>query len=355
MKEKHTVSFLISNHFNIFYLTGFIGLAPTEREGFLFITDKSIYFFTDNRYLSKDLNNKLKNIGAILKLIEPGNSLLDHLKNIIKIENILEVEFESSDLTYAEYERIVTTLGSISFKSSQIHIQSIRAIKTTEEVELIREACLQSDKCLREISPLIRVGMTERELAFKMEMWIKEKGFALSFDPIVACDENSAIAHYDTRSGNGVFKKESVILIDFGISYKHYLSDITRMYSIGKPSDEYIYAYETLLRAQLETLNSLKMERDPKVVDKIPRAVLEHSGLPNFAHSTGHGVGLEIHEFPKLSIYAPDILQTGHIVTVEPGVYISGKFGIRIEDTVHISSSSEIDILTQTSKEMAIL
>ena len=250
-----------------------------------------------------------------------------------------------------------------------------------------------------EIVKTIRVGQTEKEIAWGIEKWIKEKGYDLAFYPIVAVDRNSAVPHYDVRAdGKAKIKKGSVLLIDFGVKYQNYCSDITRMFFVGRPTDEMTNVYEKLLSAQEKTLehvgsqqphprslphipplterrrsatlgppvarlsNSVaeKLVSSPKQnpkckdIDKYCRDQLGELAR-HFTHSTGHGVGLEIHEGPRLSTHSKDVLRAGQVVTVEPGVYITGRWGMRIEDTVLIGKNGEAIRLTKYPKDLQII
>ncbi|MEO6508617.1 MAG: Xaa-Pro peptidase family protein [Patescibacteria group bacterium] len=342
-------SFLVSNFYSIFYLTGIQTLTPEEREAFLFITEKNTYFFTDGRYVDDELLNKISSLNGTFKLIEVGKGLMYHLGEIIKEEKLQSIAFEEEDLKYKEY----LSLQNLLIKLTPVAhlITGLREIKTTEEVELVKKACELTDLCLAEITPLIKPKMSEKELSWKLESWIREHGYQIAFDPIVAVDQNSAIPHYDTRTGNGVIGASSILLLDFGIRYKNYNSDITRMVFIGKQSDEVIHTYKRLAAAQEKTVQFVKKGVELREVDLFCREQLKKYHLPDYMHSTGHGVGLEVHELPKVSFNSKDTLKQQHIFTIEPGVYLLGKYGMRVEDTVYIDKDFNASQLTLFSKE----
>jgi len=342
-------SLLISNFYNILYLTGFKTLTENEREAFVLITKNSVYLFTDGRYLSK--NTSLS--GFELILLEPGKGLIYHLQNIIKDNSILKLGFESDDLRYFEFQRMQQLLAGIILQPTEKLVIKTREAKEQEEIRQIRKACLITDQCLLEIQQLIKVGMSEKHIAYLLESLIKQKGYDLAFDPIVAVNENSAIPHYHTKSGKGSVEKESVILIDFGVKYKDYLSDITRMFFFN-PASGILETYDKLLKAQNKTVTILNSLKDPKSVDFYCRNLLQKSGLAGFPHSLGHGVGLQIHEYPKLSQVSTDSLYNGQVFTIEPGVYVEGQWGMRIEDTVALVNG-KAEVLTKFSKEPIIL
>jgi len=358
LEEKNLDGFLVSNFYNILYLTEFKTLTNDEREGWGLITAKNVYLFTDLRYV-KSQNSKVKNTSQKLKIITSEKSLIVHLKEIIYEEKIQRLGFEGDDLKVNELQKLKEPLINVELVSLEKLIIKIRGIKDEEEIKKIKMACQIADQCLGEIVKTIKAGATEKEIAFKIEFWLKEKNQDLSFYPIVAIDKNSAIPHYDTRNGNNEkVKKNSIILIDFGAKFQDYHSDMTRMIFVGKPTDEMIDTYRTLLKAQEKTIEQLKIDSNPVSVDQFCRRVLTspYSLIPNpYPHSTGHGVGLQIHEYPKISFTSTDVLLPNQVVTIEPGVYIEGKWGMRVEDTVLIKGNKQIEVLTKFSKEFLII
>ena len=342
--EKNLDGFLVSNFYNILYLTGFKTLTSDEREAWGLVTKNNIYLFTDSRYT---INNKF----LILKLITPKKGLIKHLQEIVVEEKIQRLGFESDDLKVNELQKLKEPLINVGLVSLEKLIIKIREIKDEEEIKKIKMACQIADQCLGEIVKTIKAGITEKEIAFKIEFWLKEKNHDLSFYPIVAVDENSAIPHYDTRNGRDEkVKKNSIILIDFGAKFQDYHSDMTRMVFIGKPTNEMINTYKALLNAQERTIEQLKIDSNPVSVDQFCR-----QQLLIYPHSTGHGVGLQIHECPKISFTSIDVLLPNQVITIEPGVYIEDKWGMRVEDTVLIKENKQIEVLTQFSKQPLII
>lgn len=364
--EKNLGGFLVSNFFNILYLTGFKTLTDNEREAWTLVTAKSTYLFTDSRYLNDKIqmtndksitNNKFLN----LKLITPEKGLIKHLIEIVNEEKIQIMGFEGDDLKVNELQKMKTFLTNVELISLEKLIIKIREIKDEEEISNLRTACKIADQCLEEIVKTIKPGTSEKEIAFRIEFWLKEKGYDLSFYPIIAIDKNSAVPHYGTRAGNDEkVKKNSIILIDYGAKFEDYHSDTTRMIFVGKPTSEMINTYKILLNAQEKTIERLKTDNNPVSVDQFCRQQLtSHYSLAtnhsSYSHSTGHGVGLRIHEFPKISFTSTDVLLLNQVVTIEPGVYINNKWGMRIEDTVLIKEKGEIEVLTKFSKKLLII
>lgn len=362
--EKNLDGLLISNFYNILYLTGFKTLTDNEREGWGLVTTKNAYLFTDSRYLNNKIqitndksiiNNKL----LILKLITPEKGLIKHLVEIVGEEKIKRLGFEGDDLKVGELNKFKKHFIDIEFICLEKLIIKIREIKDEEEIKKIRKACQIADECLSKIIKTIKVGQTEKEISFKIEFWLKEKGYDLSFYPIVAIDKNSAVPHYDTRSGNNEkIKTNSIILIDFGAKFQNYHSDMTRTIFVGKPTNEMINAYQSLQNAQEQTVERLKTDDNPVSVDQFCRKILSinYKLQPTtYSHSTGHGVGLHIHEYPKISFTSTDVLLPSQVVTIEPGVYLEGKWGMRIEDTVLLKENGQIEILTKFNKQLLII
>jgi len=349
LEEKNLDGFLVSNFYNVLYLTGFRTLTDNEREGWGLVTKDNIYLFTDSRYI---INNKY----LILKLITPEKGLIKHLMEIVAEEKIQRLGFEGDDLKVNELQKLKEQLINVELVFLEKLVIKIREIKDEDEINKIRTACQIADQCLKEIVRTIKIGTTEKEIAFKIEFWLKEKNHNLSFYPIVAIDKNSAIPHYDTMNGNNEkVKKNSVILIDYGAKFNGYHSDITRMIFVGQPTDEMVNTYKTLLNAQEKTIEQLKIDNNPVFVDQFCRKLIINNRLPIYQHSTGHGVGLQIHEYPKISFTSTDVLLPNQVITIEPGVYIEDKWGMRVEDTILIKENKRVEVLTKLSKQPLII
>ena len=352
--EKNLNGFLVSNFYNILYLTGFKTLTDNEREGWGLVTAKTVYLFTDLRYVKSPSFAKASGGKQKLKIIMPDRGLIKHLQEIVVEEKIQRLGFEGDDLKVNELQRMKTFLTNVEFISLEKLIIKIREIKDEKEINNIRTACKIADQCLEEIVKTIKVGTTEKEVAFKIEFWLKEKGYDQSFYPIIAINKNSTVPHYDTRSGNNEkVKKNSIILIDFGAKFQNYHSDMTRMIFVGKPTDKMINTYKILLNTQEKTIEQLKIDNNPVSLDQFCRQQLNSNNqLPSYSHSTGHGVGLQIHEFPKISFTSTDVLLPNQVITIEPGVYFENKWGMRIEDTVLIKENNKVEVLTKFNKKL---
>ncbi len=341
MAEIKTDSLLVSNFYNILYLTGFKTLTTDEREAYMLVTNNNVYLFTDGRYITN--NFKLKILNFKLGLIEPGKSVIMHLTDIINDEKLQSLAIEAEDLHIDEYKKLQKAFTAVNLLAVNNFIIKIREVKDREEIKKIQKACAIGDQCLTDVVKTIKIGMTEKEIALRLEMWLKKYGYDLAFDPIVAVNQNSAVPHYATKDGHGKVEKQSIVLIDFGAKYEDYRSDITRMVLIN-PNTKMINTYNKLQKLQEETIAQIRIGQPAKKLDEFSRQ--HHS----FTHSLGHGVGLEIHEYPKLSSRSADIVRPGQVFTIEPGIYWPGKYGMRVEDTVTVDATGRVAVLTRFPK-----
>ena len=358
LRKEAVDAFFITNFYNIFYLTGFRTLSPHEREAYLLVTRKNVYVFTDGRYIhqlefqitNNKFTNQLQNSNIKIKQISAEMGLIKHLQEIVDEEQIKTLGFEGEDMRFSEY-----FLLRKAFQIKLIPFDRIvliqRVVKTHDEIAKITKACEIGDQCLTDISKLIQGGVSEKEIAWKIEEWLRTKNYELSFDPIVAVDANAALAHYDTKSGKGRVKHDSVVLIDFGVKYQDYCSDITRMFFMKDVSDEIKKTYSVLKTAQQQTVQQLEIGKKLKDIDLFCRRLITSNQYPNYSHSTGHGIGLEVHEYPKVSSQSMDVVTANQVFTIEPGIYVAGKWGMRVEDTVTVTLDGRVDILTKYSKE----
>ncbi len=342
---------LITDYYNLTYLTGFTGFSPEEREGYLLIIKHASHFLTDGRYLNEKLKTQMGKLTVACHLITREKTVLELLPVLAQTEKCNKIAFEAESVRFDEYQKFGELLKQKLIPVEQF-IEDERRVKDSEEISCIQEACNLTTRCLEDIKKVIQVEVDEKEIAYKIEAWIRERGYELAFSPIiVAVDKNAAIPHYDTRLSDRRVKRGSLILIDFGIKYKGYVSDITRVFFAGKPNPEIEDAYNVLLHAQEKTIEKLNTDKDAKSLDSYCRRLLIENNQIDFSHSTGHGVGLEIHESPRLSSRSQDILVDGNVFTVEPGIYIEGKWGMRIEDTV-VLQNGKAKVLTKFTKKI---
>ncbi len=346
---------LISNPSNIRYLSGFVGSSETEREVWMLIVDKNIYFFTDARYYDSIKYSvfSIKNLQT--KLIDSEHKLTDQIAHILENKKIKKLGFEQDDLRYSEWSKISKVLSKIELMAMPSLVTDLRQIKSNDEIKKLKNACQLTTEILTALIPFLKPGVTEKELAWKLELMTREAGAELSFPPIVAIDANAASPHYNSQAfGKGKIKSNSIILIDFGVKFDGYCSDMTRMVFVGEPEAEIKNIYDRLLEVQEKAITMARPGNKASSIDAFCRSELLKNKLPNIPHSTGHGVGLDIHEMPHISTHSKETLEAGMTITIEPGVYFTGKYGMRIEDTVVVTEGKPT-ILTKFPKEIIII
>lgn len=352
---------LISSTPTITYLTNYSGFSTEEREAFLLIvaqpqglTHKTPgvygYLFTDGRYMEavKDIPNfTLVEIGSKIPLTEA-------LTSISKKEKITIVGYESDNLTVSEYLRIKKCFT----KTKAITLHEVRIEKEEEEIEAIQKACALGDKAFDHILPLIKEGITEKELAFQLELFIKKQHADLSFRTIVAFGKNAAIPHHQTGNQR-LASSGQFVLLDFGVKLNNYCSDMTRTVFFGKATEDQKRMYQTVIEAQKLAIDFLNHESrvmnhesiKAADVDKTAREYITTQGYPTIPHSLGHGIGIEVHETPRLSPFSKDILRPNMVFSIEPGIYIPGVGGVRIEDIVVLTKNGP-QLLTKAKRSL---
>ncbi|MBC8481407.1 MAG: aminopeptidase P family protein [Planctomycetes bacterium] len=324
LKQKNIDSLILTRESNITYLTGFTG-----QDSWAIITPRTAYLITDSRYtqLAQKQCPYTKIIIRNQSLPIAAANILKRLKtaNKIAVENNIEL---------AAYQAIKKA-AKINLKSSANIVESLRTIKDTHEINSIKKAAQIAAEALEKTLACIQPSITEFGLAALLDYNIRQLNARNSFDTIVAFGPNAACPHHQPT--NRKLKTNDTILIDFGAKYNGYCSDITRCFTVGKPSSRFKKVYGTVLKAQKAAISAVKQGISVKTVDSAAREVIENSGLPLYSHGTGHGIGLDIHEVPLLSSRSNQILQPGMVITIEPAVYIPQKLGIRIEDDILVT------------------
>ncbi len=319
------------------YFSGFDG------EGKLLVTADSAILITDFRYT--EAAEKLDGIRVY--------DIAGGLKGAFPTD-LEQIKICEEAISLAAYNRLKETLPQTAFVSDDGAIAQVRMVKDASELSEIRRASAIAESAYENLLNLVRVGVTERELAFEFE-WLCRKAGAegLSFSTIVASGENSSMPHAlvtDRALQNGDF-----ITFDFGCIYQGYCSDMTRTVALGSCSDEMRKIYSIVLQAQLAGLEAVRAGAVCNAADAQARKIIEDAGYGKyFGHSLGHGVGLQVHELPNLSPKSKFVLQANMVVSVEPGIYLPGKFGVRIEDLV-VVGLEKCEILTKNSKELCII
>ena len=327
--EKELDAILISAPENRRYLSGFTGSA-----GYLLVSKDRSILVTDSRY-----TEQAQNQSPDFEVIQVRGGW-DWLTEMLKGTGVKRLGFESQHMTVSTYESLLAALkneselSSVSLVGASGLAENQRVIKDSTEIELLQRAIDASDAAMELVCPTIREGMTESEVAWRMEMAMREAGAdSLSFDTIVAAGPNGAMAHHSPSDRQ--IKRGEPIVIDMGAQVGGYCSDITRTVVVGEPDDTFRKIYDIVLGAQLTAINTVRPGMTGEECDGLARAVIADAGYgDNFGHSLGHGVGLAVHENPRVSPKSDDTLHPETVFTVEPGIYISGWGGIRIEDIV---------------------
>ncbi len=332
---------IVTNPINIKYLTNI------QAEGILLVTRKENIFITDGRYI-EDVHNTLTLFDEIVVYDIKGLSKEDFENFFMFCEN---VGFEENYVTYAKYKEYIHKYKINSLVETENMIEKQRMIKDEEEIENIKKACRVTDECFEHIVDYIRPGMTEKQIAREIDYYYYKHSEGLSFDTIVASGENSSKPHAvptDRRIQN-----VDIITIDMGCKINGYCSDMTRTIFVGEVPEYIKPVYDLVLKNQEQALQDMKDNANTKQISKM---VDNDFRLNNYdlIHALGHGVGLEVHEEPILSINSEHTLKENMVVTDEPGIYIAGQFGIRIEDTVLITKSG-CESLTKSPKRYIII
>ncbi|HSW47602.1 MAG TPA: Xaa-Pro peptidase family protein [Candidatus Saccharimonadales bacterium] len=346
MNKQGVDAVLVSSVANIIYLSGFDYFNDLERDGYLLITKKKQYLITSSLY-SHAAKKIVKNYEVLE--VKAGKSFLDYLTDITKNKKITTLGIETDNLTVSEYNRFSKKVKS----TKHFDLSTLRISKTENEISLIKKACEIGDKAYSYILKNLRIGMTEKEIAFELEIYIRKTGANISFDTIVAFGANAAIPHHKTSDQK--LKMNQCVLIDFGVKYQNYSSDMTRTFFFGKASSEDKKVYETVLSAQKKSIEYIEKQLNSKQkaiatkVDGIARDFVVQEGYPPFNHSS-HGIGLEVHELPHIS-NSKDPLENGMVFSIEPGIYLPDRMGVRIEDLFAIENNKLIP-LTRSTKEL---
>ena len=345
MLEEKIPALLITNPYNLRYMTGFTGTT-----GMALVTANQAYFITDFRYVEQASEQCVgyeivKNTGPIFEEILP----------LLNKEEIAQLGFDDLHLSFAQYMELDDLLWDVDLIPVHGIIEGLREVKDESEIATIQEACRIADAAFDHILGFIQPGMTEIEVANELDFFMRKQGASgVSFDTIVASGVRSALPH--GVASHKVIEKGDFITLDYGCYYNGYVSDMTRTISLGEPSNPVLKEiYDIVLQAHLKVEQEMKPGMTGKEVDAIARDYIkEHGYGEQFGHSTGHGIGLEIHEHPMISMRSDAVLVEGNTVTDEPGIYLPGIGGVRIENDFLITKDG-CQSFTTSPRELIIL
>ncbi|HWK24010.1 MAG TPA: Xaa-Pro peptidase family protein [Ureibacillus sp.] len=341
--EQNVDGLLITNDYNRRYMTGFTGTA-----GVAIVSQDDAVFITDFRY-----TEQAKNQVQDFRIVQHEGNVYKEVATQIEKMGIKLLGFEKDTMTYSMYETYKSLVSAELIPLSGL-IEKIRLIKTEQEINIIKVACEIVDKAFSHILEFIKPGKTELEVSNELEFFMRSLGAtSSSFDTIVASGVRSALPH--GVATNKVIEKGDFVTLDFGALYNGYVSDTTRTIAVGQPSEKLIEMYNTVLESQLLALEKVGPGMTGIEADSIARNYLASKGYGEaFGHSTGHGIGLEVHEGPALSSRSNAVLEPNMVVTIEPGIYLPGIGGVRIEDDILITETGN-EKLTHSTKELIIL
>lgn len=320
--DSKTDAIIILTSKNIFYMSGLL----LEDSALIVLKDK-IAVITDKRYYSEIDNECVTD-----KILNEGN-LFKTISEYIDKLNIIDLGFEG-EITFNDYISLKKFLKDKNLINISNFIMDSRSIKSENEISLMKKAYKINEKSLNELIPFIKTGVSERELAYTLDRIMVENGAdSPAFNTIVAFKENSAIPHH--MSGERKLCFGDNILIDFGAKFKGYCSDMTRTFAFGNVSNKLAKIYDIVYNANRIGIEKIKSGISSEFVHDCVYKYIASKGYGNFfTHSTGHGVGLNIHELPKIGKNSSAILKVGNVITIEPGIYLENDFGVRIEDMI---------------------
>ena len=343
LSQNNLDGLLITNLTNIRYICGFTGSAGT-----CLVTPSGQYFITDGRYIEQSKDQ----VKGFDRYIDMDTNLSIIQKNNL-LSNGLKIGFEGDHVNYTLYDSIQKTFPSIKWESTKMILEDLASVKDNTELDAIRTAVEITDKVYEEILPMLRPGYTEKQVANTMVSKYREYGDGEAYSPIVATGPNGALPHAIPTDRE--FKKGDFIVIDAAAKYGGYHADMTRTPVVGEATDKHHEIYAIVKEAQKRGCDIAQAGVSCKDVDAATRDYIHEMGYGDYyTHGTGHGLGLEIHTSPRFSPTSKDILAENNVMTIEPGIYIAGWGGVRIEDDVIINQSG-CEILNKTTKELVVL
>tara|TARA_Y100001960_G_scaffold331521_2_gene428774 strand:- start:633 stop:1706 length:1074 start_codon:yes stop_codon:yes gene_type:complete len=334
----------ITNITNVRYLTGFTGSA-----GSILIIDDEQHFFTDGRYIEQS-KNQVKNC----KIHIVGSAHYQEIEKKKLISNGNKIGFESDYVSVNLFTALRELLPDVKWEKTSGIIEKIAAVKDNTEIESLQTAIEITDIVFEKIIPDLKVGAKERDIAAKISYLFKLNGAeGDSYEPIIASGHLGALPH--ARPSEKEFENGDFVVMDFGALYNGYHADMTRTVAIGKATEQHHEIYNVVLESQLAGIHAARAGITGEELDSVCRKVIQSAGYGDkFIHSTGHGIGLEVHTYPRISAFNKKPLLENYVVTIEPGIYLAGWGGVRIEDDCWIKKNKCVP-LNRSTKELLIL
>lgn len=345
--QKELDVLVVSQPENRRYLSGFTGSA-----GWLIISNNIAYLALDFRYLEQ-----AKRESPEFDVVQIKGDMIGWLLKFLTDFRFRKAGFEADNISFTTHERLLKTIDDDGYQLQLVPVsglvESIRAIKEPEELQFITEAVKLADAAFDQAKSILRPGLTEKEVAWALEKFLREQGSqAVPFDIIVASGPNSALPH--AKPSDQLLLQNVPVVIDLGARVNGYCSDLTRTFVIGDGDKTFFKIYDIVLGAQLTALATIKDGMNGDQADRMARTVIEQAKYnDSFGHGLGHGVGLETHESPRLGPSSSDLLVDSMVFTIEPGIYVAGWGGIRIEDTV-VMQNGRVKSLTRADKKANI-
>ncbi|AQQ09123.1 putative peptidase [Sedimentisphaera cyanobacteriorum] len=336
IKEQNCQAGLFTSWANVNYLTGFRG-----DDSWVMVSPRQVFLLTDSRYTEQA---ERECFGC--KIVSRKGSMIEAVGSLIKRYKSVNNIAVQRDMPYGASQDIEYKFG-VQLHPIESVVSSVRAIKDEAEIANIRKAVNISGKVLKFALAELKPGITESEFAGLIEYQMRKHSAGRAFTTIACFGAGGSEPHH--IPGKRKLRKNDYVLIDYGASWKGYCSDITRSFAVGRAGEEYRRAYETVKLAQKAAIDMIAPGVKMADADKAARKVIKDSGFDVYGHGTGHGFGLDIHEQPRLSGKSLDIFTPGHVITVEPGIYLSGKFGIRLEDDILVTENGR-EILSRGEK-----
>jgi Xaa-Pro aminopeptidase len=335
---------LVASQENRFYLSGFSGSS-----GYLVIGQDYAHLLTDFRYTEQATDQ-----APGFKVIQHGSPYVKTLQEVLKKAKVRRLGFEKAHLTYARYEELRDKLAPVELVPTEDLVEKLRAVKDAGEIKAIRTAVQVADRAFEALLKTLQVGQTEKEVAAELEYQMRKLGAtAASFSTIAAAGPRSSLPHAEPTDRKIDFG--DFLTLDFGAVVGGYCSDCTRTVVFGRVTKKQREVYDVVLEAQRAALEAARPGLKGKELDAVARQVITEAGFgPNFGHGLGHGVGLAVHEGPSAGQTHEDILKAGHVITIEPGIYLPGWGGVRIED-MGVITRTGFDDFTAAPKELITL